>query len=307
MKTISKNLTGRTGRFMRSEAPAAIFFLTPALIIWIWWTFIPLCKSIQYCLYEFNYAVPQNTRFVGLGNFVKLFHDKTFLTAVKHSLQIAVVCIPVIICTSLVLSVLLNKKIRFRGFFRTAFYFPYILSSVAVTIVFMGLLVQGSFIPTICSKLFGIANVTWTTDTRYALMAVMLIYIFQQIGFYVVVFLAGLQDIPHEIIESARIDGANALQEFLHITLPMLKPVISMQIIMCTIISFKIFDQISAISRGTVLGAPAGATNTAVTFFYTNAFRYGDMGYASAAAMILFGVILLASALFALVFRSRKA
>lgn len=291
---------------IKSNWPIAVFFLAPALLIWIWWTFLPLCKTIQYCLYDFNYALPQNTKFVGFENFVRLFSDKYFIEAIKHSLLMAVVCIPVIIVSAILLSVLLNKNIRFRGVFRTIYYFPYILSSIAVTIVFMGLLVQDNFIPRFFAKAFGMANVTWTTDTRYALFAVMMIYIFQQIGFYIVVFLAALQDISVDMIDAARIDGANAVQEFIYITLPSIRPIVSLQVTMCTIVTFKIFDQISAISRGTVLGAPAGATETVVTFFYTNAFRYGDMGYASAAAIVLFSMILISTTVLRLLLQSRK-
>lgn len=254
---------------------------------------MPFCRSIKYCFFNFNYALPERTQFIGIENFITLFNDDYFLKAIFHSIQLVVVTVPIMVSLALLLSVLLNQKIVLRGIFRTAYYLPYVMSSIAVATVFMYLFVKDSPITVALSKLFGIDNVTWISDTRYALAAVMLMYIWQQIGFYMVMFLSALQSIPEEVRESARMDGAGPAREFLFITLPLIKPTLYLALTMGVISSFKIFDQISAISRGTVLGAPAGSTSTIVTYFYVNAFRYGDMGYASASVVVLFVIIFL--------------
>lgn len=281
----------RCKRIIDSQAFVGILFLSPVLIEWIWWFFLPFLRSIQYSFYDFNYALPNDTKFVGIQNFIDLFADEYFLESIKHSLMLVIFTVPFIIVFALLISVLLNQKVFLRGLFRTMAYLPYVLSGIAVATVFMYLLVGGKLIPTLCSMLFGMENVTWISDTRYALIAIMLMYIWQQIGFYMVMFLSSLQNIPEEMREAARIDGAHAVQEFFYITLPSMKTILSLAVTMGIISSLKIFDQISAISRNTVLGAPAGSTSTIVTYFYVNAFRYGDMGYASAAAIILFLII----------------
>ena len=285
----SKNVLKK--RKNKDDIITAVIFLTPVVVLWFWWFCIPFCKSIKYCFFDFNYALPERTHFVGLDNFIRLFQDNYFLKAIIHSTQLVIVTVPIIVSLALLLSVLLNQKIVFRGIFRTIFYLPYVMSSIAVATVFMYLFVKDSPIIIVLSRLFGLDNVTWISDTRYALKAVMLMYIWQQIGFYMVMFLAALQAIPEEVRESARIDGAGSVREFLFITLPLIKPTLYLSLTMGIISSFKVFDQISAISRGTVLGAPAGSTSTIVTYFYVNAFRYGDMGYASASVVVLFAII----------------
>ena len=274
-----------------SEWFTALLFVGPVVVLWLWWFLIPLCKSIVYCFYDFNYAMPERTTFVGLDNFTKLFRDRYFWMAFEHSFQLVLVTVPVLMVLALALSILLNQKFAARGLCRTVYFMPYVISSVAVATVFMYLLVSDGFIPTFCARLFGMANVSWFSDTRYALAGIMLMYVWQQVGFYMILFLAGLQGIPEELREAAKIDGANCIGEFIHVTVPCLLPTIFMNLIMAVISSFKIFDQISAISRNSVLGAPANATSTIVTYFYVNAFRYGNVGYASASVVVLFAII----------------
>lgn len=117
----SKNVLKK--RKNKDDIITAVIFLTPVVVLWFWWFFIPFCKSIKYCFFDFNYALPERTHFVGLDNFIRLFQDNYFLKAIIHSTQLVIVTVPIIVSLALLLSVLLNQKIVFRGIFRTIFLF----------------------------------------------------------------------------------------------------------------------------------------------------------------------------------------
>jgi multiple sugar transport system permease protein len=138
---------------------------------------------------------------------------------------------------------------------------------------------------------FGAENTTWFNNTRYAMILVIFICVWASIGFYMILFIAGLQNIPKELYEAAMIDGANSMQMIRYITIPLLKTTVYLVVTLNMINSFQIFDQIKAISKQSPLGSPAGSTSTIVTFLYQHSFNYLDMGYGSAAAMILFIII----------------
>lgn len=171
---------------------------------------------------------------------------------------------------------------------------PYIISSVAVSIFFMYFFVKGG-LGTRLFMLFGAEDTTWFTNKNYALFFVAIIYIWQQLGFYMILYIGGLQNISEEIYEAAKIDGASRLQSVLHITVPLVKPTTYMVITLGMINAFQIFDQIAAISKNGPLGSPAGSTSTVVTFLYQQSFSYMDMGYGSAAAMVLVVIIFVLS------------
>ena len=268
----------------------AYAFLLPAIALWLMWFMIPAVKSFGLSFFKYNYAKPLGNHFIGLNNYIRLFSDPNFYTALKHTFIMVLVAVPTQTIISLILALCINAKIRFRGLFRTVYYMPYVISSVAVATVFMYLFVGGKAIPTLFSY-FGMDNVTWATDLRYALSLVIIMYVWQQVGFYMVMYLSGLQTVPPEVYESASIDGAVGIKRLFYITLPLLKPVTMLVTIYGLINTFQIFDQIATLSGSGQLGAPAGSTSTLVTFFYLNSFKFGDVGYGSSAAVILFIII----------------
>lgn len=268
-------------------------FILPALLFWIIWFFIPAIRSFCLSFFKYNYAKPLGNHFIGFSNYIKLFHDSTFGSAFLHTLIIVGICVPTEIVCGFLLACLINMKIKGKGILRTIFYLPNIISSVAVATIFMYLFAKNGML-TLCFNLLGMDNVSWSADLRYALLLIIFMYIWQQLGFYMVIFLSGLQTIPREIYESALIDGANRFQKAVYITVPELRPVFLLASINSIINAFQIFDQIATIAgSGGQLGSPAGATNTLVTFFYTNSFRFGDVGYGSASVVVLFVIILL--------------
>lgn len=269
----------------------ALAFLLPALVLWLIWFFIPVIESFRLSFFQFNYVMPVGNHFLGFKNYTRLFHDSTFKDAFVHSLKIVFFAVPIQTAISLVMALVINVKFKGRGIFRTIFYAPYVLSSIAIATVFMYLFAQKQLL-THFFAFFGMEDVAWAVNIRYALPLIIIMYIWQQVGFYMVIFLSGLQTIPGEVLESSQIDGANSIQTFRYITLPTLKPTTFLVLTYGVISSFQIFDQISAVAGTGVLGSPGGSLNTLVTFFYVNAFKYGDVGYGSSAAVLLFIIIL---------------
>ncbi len=281
-------------KYNKSEVFAAIVFLAPAVFLWLFWFLVPAIKSMKLSLYNYSFITPERTEFVGLSNFTRLFQDSKFIEALKHSFILVFIVVIFIAFLAFLIAVLLDGKIKGKGFFRTVYYMPYVISAVAVSIFFMYFFIKDG-IGTRIFALFGADNTTWFTSTKYALYLVAIIYIWQQLGFYMILYIGGLQNISSEIYEAARIDGAGKIQMIRYITAPLIKPTTYLVITLGMINSFQIFDQIAAISKQSPLGSPAGSTSTIVTFLYQQSFSYMDMGYGSAAAIVLVVIIFVLS------------
>ncbi len=281
-------------KYKKSEVITAFAFLFPAVFLWIYWFLIPAVKSMRLSFYDYSFITPEEQEFVGLSNYIRLFQDADFLSALKHTFILAFLVVFLLAVLAFIIAVLIDGKIKGKTFFRTVYFMPYIISAVAVSIFFMYFFVKDG----IGAKLFallGADNTTWFTSTKYALYLVAIIYIWQQTGFYMILYIGGLQNISQEIYEAARIDGAGKLQSVFSITIPLVKPTTYMVLTLGMINAFQIFDQIAAISKNSPLGSPAGSTSTVVTFLYQQSFSYMDMGYGSAAAMVLVCIIFVLS------------
>lgn len=266
-------------------------FVLPFLILWVWWFFIPFIESFIRSFQDMNFAAMDQAKFIGLENYTQILQDKDFFQAVLHSLEIVLIAVPVQTILGLLMAMLVNQNLKGKGIFRTIFFIPYITSQIAITTVFMMLFKKGTFV-TEFFGLFGFGNVTWYADTHYALMFVIILFIFQQAGFTMIVYLSALQEVPKDLYEAGDIDGASKWAKFRYITVPYLKPISFFIISVSTILGFQIYDQIAAISRYGALGSPAGATSTVVTYFYQHGIRYMNIGYGSAAVVIFFFIIM---------------
>lgn len=278
-------------KFKGKESTAAIMFLAPAIILWGVWFLYPLIQSLLMSFQDFNYIKPEANQFIGLDNYIRLLKDPEFIKALKNSAILVLVVVPIQTFLALLIAVILNSNVKFKKFFRTIYYAPYVISPIAVATVFMYFFTKNSFLMNMFEKI-GLPNETWFSNVSLALTFIAIIYVWQMIGFYMVIFLSGLQTVPEDVYEAATIDGANRFQIFRSITVPLLKPVIFLVITYGTIQAFQMFDQIVAVStRGGGLGSPAGATSTVVSFFYQHSFKFRDMGYGSAAAIIFVLII----------------
>lgn len=232
-----------------------------------------------------NWNVFGNADWIGLANFERLIGDGSFRISVVNTLYYSVLHIPLTIVVSLSLALLLNNKLRGVAFFRTAAFFPYITSIVAIAVVW-NLLFSPEYGPiNEFLRFIGIQNPPgWLTSPEWAMPAVVIVSTWRDMGYYMILFLAGLQTVPRELHEAARVDGANVWQRFVNVTLPCLRPTMFFVTVMLTINSFKIFDLILVMTEG----GPGQSTLVMSQFIYRKGFEESQFGYASAAAVVLF-------------------
>lgn len=264
-------------------------FIMPSLIGFLVFTFVPVLISLFLSFCDWNFMQGfDGIKFTGLENYMKLFKDDWFLASYRNNVLFTVVTVPVLIALGLVIATIMNKYIFGGGAVRTMFFIPYICSVVAVCSVWM-VLFQPSYGP-INQLLFklGMENPPkWLADYDWSLISIMVVYIWQQVGYYAIVFLAAIKGVPGELYEAASLDGAGAIRSFFHVTVPMVAPTTFFLTIMGIIGSFKVFDQISVLTQG----GPGNSSSVMAFYVYRTAFEYYDMGYANTLAWALFVLI----------------
>jgi multiple sugar transport system permease protein len=266
----------------------AYSFLLPNLLGFLIFTFVPIVCSFLLSFMQWDSSNP--IVFVGLDNFKMLFKDETFKISLLNTIYYAVGTVPLTMAASLGLAFVLNKKLRGTNFFRALFFFPHVASLVAIAVVW-NMLLHPTMGPVnqVLMKL-GIENPPgWTSSIHWAMPAIILVSVWKSMGYYMVLYLAGLQGIPGELYEAADVDGANGWEKFRYITLPMLTPTTFFVSIMLTISCFKVFDMISIMTNG----GPGRATNVLVYHIYNKAFLEYEFGYSSAVSMVLFAIVLI--------------
>ncbi|HXH33784.1 MAG TPA: sugar ABC transporter permease [Plantibacter sp.] len=271
----------------RRNALVGWSFILPNFIGFALLTLIPMGAAFVIAFMKWDsYSPPE---WVGFANFARLLRDESFWIALGNTAYYAAGHIPLTILASLGLALLLNRKLRGLGFFRTAMFFPYITSLVAVAVVWNML-----FNPTAGPinqflELIGVADPPgWTTSSAWAMPAVIITSVWRDMGYYMVLYLAGLQAIPQEYYEAAEVDGANAWQRFWNITLPSLRPTTFFVLIMVTIASFKVFDLIVVMTGG----GPGRSTLVLSQLIYREGITENRFGYSSAISLVLFIIVL---------------
>lgn len=230
--------------------------------------------------------------FAGVDNFIKLFTDARFKAALWNTIAYVVGTVPLTLICSLALAVVLNQKIKGRNFFRTVSFFPYVASLVAVAAVWNMIFNPANGPVNMMLNKVGVAAEHlpgWAADKHWAMFTVILFSVWKSMGYYMVIYLAGLQGISADLYEAAGLDGANGWQKFKNITWPMLSSTTFFVVIMLTINSFKVYDQIYMITQG----GPGTSTLVLVYHIYNVAFKNWDLGYASAISMVLFLLVLI--------------
>jgi multiple sugar transport system permease protein len=272
----------------QSRRLTAYAFLLPNILGFVTLTLIPILVAFGLSFLNWDFANP--AQFIGIKNFARLLRDSGFKIALTNTIYYTAVSVPLTIVISLLLAILLNQKVRGVKWFRTIYFFPEISSMIAVAVVWNML-----YHPTMgpinnILRSVGIANPPgWTASVKWALPAVILMSVWKQVGYYMVIYLAGLQGIPDQLYEAATIDGAGPWQKFRYITVPMLSPTTFLISILLVINSFKVFDQIVIMTDG----GPGRATYVLVYYIYYQAFQLFRFGYASAMATVLFAIVLI--------------
>jgi multiple sugar transport system permease protein len=276
---------------MSSEARAAILFLAPAMVLLTVFFFVPVIAGFALSLTDFDlYTIgdTSNIRLVGLRNYRDLFASSMFWTAFANTMYFALVGGPLTVAVSLAGALLINAKLtRFKSLFRTIYFAPVVTTLVAVSIVFkyiyhprFGML--NRFLDTL-----GLPQPDWLGDPHLAMFAIIMLAVWKGFGYTMIIFIAGLQQIPEELYEAATLDGAGKWRQFRHVTLPMLAPTFLFVGIVVAIGQLQIFAEPYVMTRG----GPLNKTLTVVMLMYEQGFKFWEMGYAAAVAFVLFLVI----------------
>ena len=268
----------------------AYLFVGPALVVLFAFIVYPALYSFLLSFHEWNGFTPQWGAFVGLDNYVTLFKDWIFWKAAVNSILFVVVRTPLEVSIAFGLALLLNQKIPGRSLLRTLFFVPVVMSLIVVTILFQRIL-EGNvgFLNTFLRAIgLDVLTRTWLGDPSTALPVVILISVWKNVGFSLVILLAGLQGLPSEVLEAARCDGADRRQLTLKVVVPLMKPIIGIATVLSIIGGLKVFDLIYILTRG----GPTYATEVFATMLYREAFDLNEMGVASALAVIMVLVIM---------------
>jgi multiple sugar transport system permease protein len=302
-KTVGKSQTKGGGEWRR-----ILLFIGPTYLVLLTFIIVPIFFAFFISFNKWNLL--GTMKFVGIANYQKLFRMEEFSKALVNTFYYTFITVPVGILISLLLALLLNTRIRGIGFYRTAYFMPVMTSVVASAFIWQWIFQSQNGILNHLLGFIGIESVSWLNDPRsifslaleilgfeppawlggpsVTLVAISIMSIWKNIGYFMIIFLAGLQNIPRSYYEAAEIDGAGPVRRFFAITLPVLSPTTFFVLIMSVIVSFQVFEQVAV----TTQGGPLDSSLVMVYFVYQRAFKFFEVGFASAAAYILFLIIL---------------
>lgn len=271
----------------KSKTVSSYLLVSPYIMHVVLFVLFPVGFSLFLTFHEWNIIGPME--YVGLSNFEKLFQDQYFIKSLRNTLVFLAIHIPLQIVIALGLAVILNQKLRFRAFFRGAFFMPVVVSGVVVTILWQQL--YGYELGTINTFLtwLGFDKVGWLIDPVWAMPSIAIMATWKNVGLYIILFLVGLQSVPKSLYEASELEGASKWQQFRYITLPMINPTLIMVIILSTIGGFSLFIEPYVMTGG----GPLNSTLSSVLYIYKQGFFYYHMGYAATLGLILALLILL--------------
>jgi multiple sugar transport system permease protein len=281
-----------TGSNRYPEARAAWLFLAPALTLLGLFFFLPVAGSLLLSFTDFDiYTIGDwhNVRLLGLQNYAELLKNPTFWIAVRNTFYFVLVGGPLTLAVSLVAALLVNSRlVRFQSFFRAVYFAPFVTTLVAVAIVWRSLYHPEYGLINFALGKLGIGQINWLGDPRLAMPAIILLAVWKNFGYNMLILIAGLQAIPEELYEAAYLDGAGAWRRFRHITIPMLGPTLVFVGLVTMIGFFQVFAEPYVMTAG----GPLRSTTSMVLLMYEEGFRWWRLGNAAAIAFVLFGLIL---------------
>lgn len=275
-------------RVALAEERAAWLFLAPSLLLFAIFTAIPVISAFFISFTQWNLF--NEVTWVGIGNYLELARDEIFAKVLGNTAYFVLVSVPVQIVLALLCALVLNRGIKGQTFFRVVYFLPVVTSTVAAALVWAWLFNSNFGLINAALSLVGVTDLPkWMGSTRWAMPAIIIVSIWQNLGYAMVLFLAGLQNIGKDVHDAAALDGATGWDRFWHITLPLLSPTTFFVLVISIIGSFQVFELVLVMTKA----GPANATNTLVYYIYQNGFQFYQMGYASAAAMVLFLIVLI--------------
>lgn len=285
----------------KKEFLETLIFTLPSLFLVALMIYLPFVMSGYYSLTEWN-GIAKKPIFIGLDNFISLFKgDSAFVTALIFTMRYTIFFVAFVNVFALALATVLVKKLKTANLLRGIFFVPYIMSMTIVGFIWKFIFSQG-FASLFQMTHLDLLNLSWLGDGKLAFYSVVFVGVWQSVGFYMVLYIAGLQSIPKDIIEAATVDGAGKIPMFIHITLPLLMPSIITCVIMSLINALKVFDTILALTKG----GPGGATYSSTLEIYREAFQNNNYGLGSAKSLVFFLIVLILTQLVLRAFKRRE-
>jgi multiple sugar transport system permease protein len=270
----------------RSQWPAALLFLSPTLVVFSVFILFPVVFSFYLSFQQWNMFSAER-EFIGLANYTRMVSDPEFWAVFRHTAVYTLGTVPLNMALALAVAYVLNKQIAGKKLLRTAFFTPVIISSVAAAVIWRWVFDPNLGLLNHVLRTIGLPAVNWMNDPSAAMIALIIVGVWKTFGINMVLFAAGLSGIPDHYYEAAEIDGAGSWSRFWNITVPLLSPTTLFILVLSIIGSFQVFDLVYVLT----LGGPLGSTKVLVFYLYEHAFRYFNMGYASAVAYALMALL----------------
>lgn len=275
-------------------------FILPAMVILLLFFFIPFFETVVLSFKDFSQDI-YNPSWIGLGNYITLFKSKEFYQVTINTFIYLIAAVPILAVIPLFLAILINQKIRCLTLYKVLIYLPVVVSIVVVAIAFKWLYAQQGILNYFVDIL-GFSPIGWLTDPNVAIYSVVLVTIFKGVGYYMMIYLSALMSAPKDLYEAAEVDGANALQKHLTVSIPHLMPTIALVVTISSISALKVFAEIYVMTRG----GPLSSTKTIVYYIYERAFENLDLSIASAASVILLVIVMVFSIINILFFEGKR-
>ena len=259
-------------------------FLLPAIALLGLTVFFPAIQAFALSFTRYEYDITQAPEWVGWANFQRLIQDEVFWQTIRNTLLYLVGVVPILVIAPLGLAIVVNQKLKGINWFRTAFYTPVVISMVVAGIAWKALYTQNGLLNQFLQQLGFAEGIPWLTSPNWAIWSVMLVTIWKGLGYYMVIYLAGLQSISPELYEAAAIDGSDGWQKHLDITLPLMRPYLFLVAVISAISATKVFEEIFIMTQG----GPRNSSKTVVYYLYERAFQDLDISYACTIGLVLF-------------------
>ena len=265
-------------------------FLFPAIALLGLTVFLPAIQAFALSFTQYEYDITQPPQWIGWDNFQRLWQDELFWQTIRNTLLYLIGVVPILVIVPLGLAIIVNQKLRGINWFRTAFYTPVVISMVVAGIAWKALYTQNGLLNQFLRQLGLGEGIPWLTSPNLAIWSVMLVTIWKGLGYYMVIYLAGLQSISAELYEAAAIDGSDSWQKHLDITLPLMRPYLFLVAVISAISATKVFEEIFIMTQG----GPRNSSKTVVYYLYQRAFQDLDISYACTIGLVLFlGILVL--------------
>ena len=265
----------------------AYLFLVPALVLFITFFYLPSFAGIYYSFTE--YDIFSSPNWIGLDNYVRMFHDPVFIQGLENSLKYFIIMVPSLVVLPLFIAILVNNQLRGITLFRLVYYLPVVTPMVAVSIGWIFIYNRAGILNSVLNMIGFNIEIDWLNTLQTSLPAVAAVEVWKMAGYFMIIYLAGLQAVQKNLVEAAKIDGANSLRVLWHIYIPQLRPIIAITLVFSTLLTIRSFTSIFVMTGG----GPLNSTLSIPLYIYQKAFVEMEMGYASAMGMVLWVILII--------------